>query len=87
MMHDGYCGQTFQIAVETSISPQTVTVGDTVTFTCTSVLGPAMIQWEDRDNGMLVLEMTSVMQTELAFSHTAIPCTIGISIEFISNES
>ena len=56
----------FHIAVKTSISPQTVTVGDTVTFTCTSVLGPAMIQWEDRDNGDVVLEMTSGMQTELA---------------------
>ena len=50
----------------TSISPQPVTVGDTVTFTCTSALGPAMIQWEDRDNGDMILEMTSGMQTELA---------------------
>ena len=56
----------FHIAVETSISAQTVTVGNTVTFTCTSVLGPAMIQWEDRNNGDVVLEMTSVVQTELA---------------------
>ena len=65
----------FHIAVETSISPQTVTMGDTVTFTCTSLLGPAMIQWEDRDNEDMVLEMTSEdmvlemtsgMQTELA---------------------
>ena len=56
----------FHIAVETSVSPQTVTVGDTVTFTCTSLLGPAMIQWEDRDNGDMVLEMTLGMQTELA---------------------
>ena len=56
----------FHIAVETSISPQTVTVGNTVTFTCTSVLGPAMIQWEDVDNGDMILGMTSGMQTELA---------------------
>ena len=43
-----------------------MTVGDTVTFTCISVLGPARIQWEDRDNGDVALEMTSGMQTELA---------------------
>ena len=56
----------FHIAVETSISPPTVTVGDTVTFTCTSLLGPAMIQWEDIGNGDVVLETTSGMQMELA---------------------
>ena len=43
-----------------------MTVGDTVTFTCTSLLDPAMIQWEDIGNGDIVLETTSGVQTELA---------------------
>ena len=36
-----------------------MTVGDTVTYTCISVQGPATIEWQDIDNGNTVLEMAS----------------------------
>ena len=44
-----------------------MTVGDTVTYTCTSVLGPATIEWLDADNGNTMLEMDSGV-TELALA-------------------
>ena len=42
-----------------------MTVGDTVTYTCISVLGPATIEWQDADNANMMLEMASGV-TELA---------------------
>ena len=45
--------------VDISSSLQTVTVGDTVTYTCTSLLGTATIEWQDVDNGNMMLEMAS----------------------------
>ena len=45
--------------LEISRSPQTVTVGDTVAYTCTSLVGTATIEWQDVDNGNTVLEMAS----------------------------
>ena len=41
-------------------------MGDTVTYTCTSVLGPATIEWLDIDNENMMLEMDSdVMELAL----------------------
>ena len=60
------------IAIAISSSPQTVIVGDTVTYTCTSVLGPATIEWQDVDNGNMVLEMASgVMELVLVLDRVS----------------
>ena len=36
-----------------------MTVGNTVNYTCTSLLGTATFEWQDADNGDTVLEMAS----------------------------
>ena len=45
--------------IEISRSPPTVTVGNTVTYTCTSLIGTATIEWQNSSNGNMMLEMAS----------------------------